>query len=325
VLAWIYRQPLILLPVTALAWSGNFVVGRLVHGSVPPIGLAFWRWLIALAIIAPFGWRHVQRDLPELVRNWRIVLALSISGVAVFNTLVYIGLRTTTAINALLLQSVMPIMIFVFAFLLFRQAPRLVQVAGLALSLAGVAVVLTDGHPAALLATPVDSGELWVLVAVVSYALYSALLHRRPAVHPLSLLLATFLVGAVALLPAYLTESLSGTPIRWSGETLLAIGYVGVFPSVIAYFCFNRGVELVGAARAGQFIHLMPVFGAVLSFVFLGERLQTFQGIGAVLIGTGIGVAAIRRADRARRSHQASVDPASGAQDDESAASADQR
>lgn len=291
----IYRKPFVLLPLAAFAWSGNFVVGRLVNNTITPIELAFWRWIVALLLVLPFALRHLHRDRAILLHNWRIMLLLSITGVALFNTLVYFGLRSTTVLNGLLMQSVVPVLIFVLAFLLFREQPRASQLAGLFLSLVGVMVVLTQGNPLAVLNNRLNVGDLWVFAAALCYALYSTLLRRRPPVHALSFLAVTFMVGSLALLPAYLAEALTrSAAMSWSGEAVLAIGYVGVFPSVLAYFCFNRGVELVGAARAGQFFHLMPVFGGVLSFLLLGEGLHLFQAVGATLIGLGIVVASYR-------------------------------
>ena len=288
VLSWIYASGPLLLCVAVLGWSGNFVVGRLVGGQVPPVQLALARWVIAGAILLPFAWRHLRADARRLRRHWRVLTVLSVTGVAVFNTLVYRGLETTTAVNGLLLQSVCPVLIIVVTALLHREPPRAVQLVGLVVSLAGVWLVITRGEPFGGLGLRVTVGDLWILLAVASYAVYTVALRSRPPVHPLSLLVVTFGAGALVLLPFAAVEVAGGRTIPLTPGALGAVAYVAVIPSIVSYACFNRGVELIGGARAGQFLHLMPVFGAVLAFVFVGERLWWFHLVGAAIIAAGL-------------------------------------
>ncbi len=288
ILARLYHQPWILLTLAPLFWSGNFVVGRAVHGSVPPIGLAFWRWLVGALLLAGLALPHLRRDLPALRRHWALILVLAVVGIAAFNTLVYIGLNTTTAINALLLQSTMPVMIVVLSFLFFREPVSPSLATGITISLAGAAVIIARGEWSVLADLSLNRGDLWVFGAVVCYAFYAVLLRRRPTLHPLSFLTATFALGALLLFPFYLAETLLGRPMGFDLVTTLAVAYVAVFPSILAYLCFNRGVDLAGASRAGLFIHLMPVFGSLLAMAFLGERFRWFHGAGMVLILGGI-------------------------------------
>jgi drug/metabolite transporter (DMT)-like permease len=182
-------------------------------------------------------------------------------------------------------------MIVVFSFLLFREAVSARQMIGIALSLAGAAIIIGHGDPLALLRISLNRGDLWVIAAVASYAIYSALLRKRPVIHPLSFLATTFLAGALMLAPFYAWESWSGRLVSLDTPTLTAIGYVAIFPSILAYLCFNRGVELVGANRAGLFVHLMPVFGSLMAVLFLGERLEPFHGAGILFILAGIAIA----------------------------------
>jgi drug/metabolite transporter (DMT)-like permease len=285
---WFWRSPYFLLVFTVLAWSGNFVVGRAVHASVPPIALAFWRWFGALVLVIFFAWPHLRRDWPVLWRHRWSLLLLSAFGVAAFNTCIYLGLQTTTAINALLLQSVMPVAIFAASFALFGERVGLAQLLGLVVSLVGVVVIISHGDPLALAELGLNRGDAWVVAAVVAYALYSALLRRRPAVHPLSLVASTFAIGTAILLPLAIGERLAGRTAVLEPATFLAIGYVAVFPSLLAYLAYNRGVELIGANRAGQFVHLMPAFGSLLAVLFLGETFHLFHAAGLALIATGI-------------------------------------
>lgn len=276
-----------------LAWSGNFVLGRAVSAAVPPVALAFWRWAGAFSLVVGFAWPHLRRDLPVLRESRRELLWLSGLGVATFNTLVYIGLGTTTAINALLMQSTMPLLILLCSFLLFRERVGRAQMVAVAVSLLGVVAIVARGSLAALRELSFAPGDGWVFLAVVSYALYSVLLRRRPRVHPLSFLAATFALGTAMLVPVYAWEHLFVEPLRLTPVSLGAIAYVAVIPSLLAYLCFNRAVELVGANRAGQYLHLMPVFGSLLAAVFLGEMLQGYHLAGGVLIGAGIGLATL--------------------------------
>jgi drug/metabolite transporter (DMT)-like permease len=291
----LYDRPYILLALAALFWSGNFVLGRAVSEAVPPIALAFWRWFGGALLIAPFALGHTRRDWPVIRRHWRIVLLLSFLGVAVFNTLVYTGLGQTTAINGLLMQSTQPVIIIAFTFVLFRETVRPLQIVAVALSLLGVLTIILRGDPRTLGTIGLNSGDLIIFTAVISYAAYTALLRRRPPIHPFSFLLVTFGAGAAMLLPLYVAEGLGGRPLEFTPVALAAIAYVCIFPSILAYLCYNRGVELVGANRAGHFFHLMPVFGSILAISFLGERFQVYHAIGIVLIVAGIGLAARRR------------------------------
>lgn len=290
----LHHAPVLLLCIAVLGWSGNFVVGRLVGGTVPPVGLAFTRWVLAFLVLLPFGHRLLRRDLPVLRRHARLVGVLAVTGITVFNTFVYIGLTTTTAVNGLLLQSVGPLLIVALAALFFRDHPTRAQLLGLAVSLIGVWIVVSRGDVLRG-RFAVGTGELWILAAVVSYAVYTCLLRARPPVHPVSLLLATFGIGALGLAPFAIAEWLGGHRMPATGGALAAVLYVALVPSIVSYFCWNRGVELLGPGRAGQFIHLMPVFGAVLAFVVLGEALQPFHLVGAAIIGAGILLASRQR------------------------------
>jgi drug/metabolite transporter (DMT)-like permease len=294
--ARLWRSPYLLLTLTPLFWSGNFIVGRAVHASIPPVALAFWRWFGALILVIGLALPHLRRDWPILLRHWRMMLVLSALGVSAFNTFVYLGLQSTTAINALLLQSAMPAFILLCSFAVFGERAGPAQLGAILLSLAGVVTIATQGEPLSLVELRLNRGDAWVLAAVIAYAIYSVLLRRRPTVHAVSFLGATFLLGTAILLPFYLAEIAGGATARTEPATFLAILYVAVFPSLLAYLFYNRGVELIGANRAGQFVHLMPAFGSLLAVLFLGESFRLFHAAGIALIGAGILLAARRRA-----------------------------
>jgi drug/metabolite transporter (DMT)-like permease len=292
----IYDRPYLLLIIAIICWAGNFVVGRAVNGLVPPVGLAFWRWLGSTLVIAAFAVPRLRQDWPVVRSQIRIVLLLSLLGIAIFNTLIYTGLQYTTAINASLMQSAQPVVIIILSFLLFRDTVTTRQMVAVAISLVGVMTIITRGDVAVLRALSLNAGDLIVLVAVLSYASYTTLLRRRPRIHPLSFLFVIFSIGTVMMLPLYLWEGLAGHPMRLNLVTLGAVGYVVFFPAILAYFCYNRGVELIGANRAGHFFHLQPVFGTLLAMLFLGEQFQLFHAVGMALILSGIGLATFSRA-----------------------------
>lgn len=286
--ARLWRTAWLLMLAPPLFWSGNFVLGRGIRADIPPVALAFWRWAMAFAVALPFAWPHLRADLPVLRRHWRMTLLLSALGVAAFNTMIYTGLTRTTALNAILLQSAMPLAILLCVLALYRERAGGREIAGIAVSMLGVAAIAGEGSWETLAALRLNPGDLWVIGAVFAYALYSALLRHRPAVHPLSFLLASFALGAVMLVPFYAAELAQGRHIVWGIPAVAAIFYVAVFPSFIAYLAYNRGVELIGAGRAGQFVHLMQVFGTVLAVVFLGERFRLYHAAGIGLIAVGL-------------------------------------
>src|SRR5512139_234223 len=205
----------LLLAIAALLWSGNFVIGRAVAGRVPPVALAFWRWAVALAVLLPLAWRPLRAAAPVLLRSWRILVPLGVLGVGNFNLLVYVGLNETSATNALLLNSACPAFILAISVAagLGRASPR--QLAGIAVSLAGVVTIVTRGAPAAVLSVSFARGDLWVLAAVLSWAVYTILLARRPAgVPPLALLAALVAVGLLWIAPFYAWEHARGARLH---------------------------------------------------------------------------------------------------------------
>jgi drug/metabolite transporter (DMT)-like permease len=292
----IWNSAWTLLVLANLFWAGNIVLGRAVAGVVPPVALAYWRWTGAFIVAIGFAWPHLKQDLPTLLRHWRMMLLLSATGIATYNTLSYLGLGSTTALNVLLLQSAGPLVIIVWAFALFRERPTPWQAAGVAVSLLGVATIAAHGSLRTLLALHLNRGDVWILVAMVIYGIYAAMFRRRPQTHPMSFLVATMGIGSMMILPFYLWEYAAGARIHGGPPAWAAMAYIAVFPSFIAYLFFNRGIELVGASRAGQSWHLMPLFGSVLAVLFLGEAFRPYHAAGIALIGAGIVLASIKPA-----------------------------
>ncbi|HJS10507.1 DMT family transporter [Sphingopyxis sp.] len=286
---WSRAYPL--LSMTALFWAGNSIVGRAARELVPPAALSFWRWTFALALLLPLAWPHLKRDWPVLRAHWPIMAILGALGIGAFNTLLYTGLQTTTALNSMLIQSAQPALILMVGGLVMRDRTSARQVAGVLVSLAGVLIVVSRGDLALLLALRLNSGDAIIAFAVLLWALYSVLLRKRPPVHPLSFLAASIMVGLVVIAPVYLAEIASGRLIVPETGSALAIAYVSIFPSFLAYLFFNRGVELIGSAATAQYMNVMPLMGAGLAMLFLGEALHLFHVAGLALVLAGIWVA----------------------------------
>jgi drug/metabolite transporter (DMT)-like permease len=281
-------SPYLLLTLANLFWAGNWIVGRGMRADVPPIALSFWRWIIALACLLPLAWPYLRRDRAVLVAGWRSLAVLGILGTCLYNALTYLGLQQTEAINGLLLNSFIPIVIVALAWAVHGKRLRGGEAVGIAASFAGVLTIVARGDPRNLLLLTLNIGDIWILLSVVAWAVYTLLLPKRPAAHPLSFLFAIAAIGVVATLPIYLWEIASGRHINHSVGAWLAIGYAGVFPAFLGFIFWNKGVEQVGASKAGLFIHLMPAFGILLAAIFLGERLLSFHFAGIALIFGGI-------------------------------------
>jgi drug/metabolite transporter (DMT)-like permease len=283
-----------LLVVANLFWAGNIVLARGMAGHVPPVALAYWRWTGAFVVAVGFAWPRLKTDLPVMMRHWKTMLALSATGIACYNTMSYIGLTSTTALNVLLLQSASPLIIIVWAYLLFRESPTPRQTLGVLVSLAGVATIAGHGSWEVLVHLRLNRGDIWVLAALVISGFYFASLRRRPAVHPLSFLVAAMGLGSLMMLPFMVWEFAAGARILGGLPSYLGIAYTAVFPSFVAYLFFNRGVELIGAGPAGQSMHLMPLFGSVLAVLFLHEQFQAYHVFGIVMIAAGILLASFK-------------------------------
>jgi len=293
-LARLWRSGPALLSFTMLFWAGSVIVGRAAAPLVPPVLFTLLRWTGALLIVAPLAWRHLPGDLPRLwARKWTTLL-LAVLGVCAYNILVYQGLHSTTAVNALLLQSVMPLAILLANLALFQDRPRPIQVAAIGVSILGVLVIAAQGSLDTLRHLRVNPGDALVLLAIAAFAVYSSVLRRRPAVHPFSFLAATFAIGVAVLAPLALAEHAAGARLVPSLPAWGAILYAVVFASFLATLFYNRGVELVGAARAGQFNHLQPVFGTLLAVAVLGEALHPYHAAGIALIAAGLVLAGRR-------------------------------
>jgi drug/metabolite transporter (DMT)-like permease len=283
----------LLLAVANLLWSGNWIAGRALRDAFDPVSLNFWRWVIAALVLAPFALPALRGKGALLRQNAGILLVLSLTGIAVFQTLVYLGLRTTTAVNAVLINSSIPLFILLCSWLIERERASPRQIAGMLVSLAGILVILSRGSPAALLELEVHAGDAWILLAMPVWGLYSVLLKRRPAeLGALEFLFVISLAGVLMLAPLAAFQASVKPP---TAAEALGVLYMGLFASVVAFICWNRGVALAGANAAGFTVHLLPAFGTLLAILFLGETFAGFHAAGIATILAGVLLATFRR------------------------------
>lgn len=286
---------LVLLVMPPLLWAGNFIVGRGVRDEVSPLMLVFGRHLLACACLLPFCWTTLRRDGHLFWQARGILVRTAVSGMLLFNLLVYVGLQSTSANNALLFNSAIPVLIALLSLVLFKERTKRTQLCGLAISLAGIVVIVSHGRFDELLQLRFASGDLWVLAAVVGFALYSIWLRELPAsLNRLGVVCVQCLVITVLLLPAMLWEVATQRSALPDASGMAAIAYVAVGGAIFATLFYAQAVRTVGPARAALCIHLIPVFGACLSAVLLGERIHGYQLIGMALIIGGLLLSAMR-------------------------------
>jgi drug/metabolite transporter (DMT)-like permease len=284
----LFDAPYLLLSLTSLFWAGNIVLGRYAAGHVPPVALAFIRWCGAFLILIAFAWPFLKRDWPKIREHLGIMLILTLAGITIYNSMAYWGLQYTQAINALLITSAHPLLVAGWAFILYRERLTVWQTIGIALSLAGVLTILTRGDLSALRDVRFNIGDVVFFSAQIIYSFYATLIKSRPNIHPISFLAFTIGAGAVMLSPIYAAEVAAGITFTLDLKAFLILAYITVFPSLLAYLFFNRGIELIGPNRSAPFYHLIPIFGSSLAIVFLGERPELFHAAGYALVLAGI-------------------------------------
>ncbi len=286
---------IMLLVLTTMCWAGNHITGRWMAGvgqPVPPGGLSVVRWLIAALVLAPFAWRHVVADWPAMKEKPGALLFLGLFGGAGFSVLQYYALRYTTAVNVGVMNSVCPALIILAGGLIFRDRVWPAQLGGVAISLLGVLVILMRGDPLVLAQLTFSLGDVLALLNMGVFAIYSACLRMRPQISGYSFLFAMSLIAAAGSLPVAIVETATGDVLSATWPTLVAVLYTALFTSVVAYLSWNAGVATLGPQRAGAFLHLVPLFGAGMSMLLLGEQPQPFHAVGLLLIIAGVSFAA---------------------------------
>jgi len=270
-------------------WSGNFIVARELNQSVPPISLAFWRWLVAVIVLFPFAFRSLVTEWAILKKSLAYLSVTAFLGVTVFNTLLYFGGQTTTAINLSLISITSPIFIVIYARLFLSEALTLYKVTGIILVVAGVVWLITHGNPSSLLSLTFVIGDLWMLVGAIVFAIYSILIIKKPAqISIWAFQLSTFMLGLVFLLPFFVWEHLLVTQAIFDAGAIYSILYLGVFASLFAFVLWHQSILIIGVSKAGITYYTLPLFSGVLAWFLLDENIGMVHFTSGVLIVSGI-------------------------------------
>ncbi|WP_105414744.1 DMT family transporter [Neorhizobium sp. T25_27] len=286
-----HKKAYLSLVIATLAWGGNAVAGKLAVGHVSPMMLTFWRWFFAVAIIFAISVPQFIKDWPVVRKNLPILLFLGVVGYVVFNAALYTAVNYTTAINVTVEQAVIPMLIFVINFALFRMKVSWAQILGFTLTLLGGIITAIHGDLSALVTLTVNFGDAIMMIAVVAYAVYTVALRWRPKIDWRTLMAVPAFFAMVFSLPLVFWEYSADRLIWPDAEGWVVVLYTGIFASLIAQVLYIKGVEEIGANRAGLFINLVPVFGTLLSVAIIGESLQLFHVVALALALGGIAIA----------------------------------
>ncbi|MGB3387477.1 MAG: DMT family transporter [Pseudaminobacter sp.] len=286
-----HRTAYLILLLTMLLWAGNVIAGKLAVGHVSPMLLAMLRWGLALPILLAIGFRRLPRDMEVLRRHLPYLLLMGVLGFTIYSVAMYCALLYTSAINISIEQGGMPLLVFAASFVLFRTRVGLAQFVGFTLSFAGVMLTALHGDFRRLFSLEMNFGDALMLVAVVSYGLYTAGLRLKPDLHWSSLMAALCVGGFVSAIPFAVAEAALGSMILpdWQGWAIIA--FVVLFPSILSQILYIRAVEMIGANRAGLFVNFMPLWGALLSVLILGEAVHLYHAVALTMVLGGIMIA----------------------------------
>ena len=287
----------IFLILATLFWSGNFIVGKAASlFEIPPFTLNFYRWTFAWLILAPFTLKEIFKKKSYILNNIKLILILGITSITVFNSIVYYSLNFTQVISGVLMISTIPVMIIFFCWVFKIEKTNFYQILGVLFSLMGVVVIVTNADVNKLLNLNFNKGDLWMVVAMLSWAMYSALLRKKKfKLSQISLLQTIISAGLILLLPAYLIEMALGYRVNIHLPFILTLTYVVLFPGLASFFFWIKGISIIGSNRSGIFLHLMPIFSTIMAMLIFKEKFMIFHLIGAILIVAGIILSSKRR------------------------------
>ena len=280
----------IFLVLATLFWSGNFIVGKAASlFEIPPFTLNFYRWTFAWLILAPFTLPEIIKKKNYILDNVRLIVILGITSITIFNSIVYYSLNFTQVISGVLMISTIPVMIIFFCWLFKIEKTNIYQVSGVIFSLLGVFVIITKADLKILTNLNFNKGDLWMVVAMFSWAMYSALLRKKKfELSQLTFLQIIISAGLVFLLPAYLIEIALGYKLNIHLPFILTLSYVVLFPGLASFIFWIKGISIIGSNRSGIFLHLMPIFSATLAILIFNESFMQYHLIGTILIIIGI-------------------------------------
>jgi drug/metabolite transporter (DMT)-like permease len=276
--------------LAAFIWSGNFIVARAVNKEIPPISLNFYRWLIASLVILPFALKTFQSEWKLVRRSWHYLFWISLTGIALFNTFVYVGAHYTSAINlALIGTTSSPIMSVLFAHIFLKEKIGWMKLAGMIVCIVGVLFLLAKGDFQNLVHLEFSEGDLWVLLAAFCFAIYNTMVKKKPAgISPVNFLFIIFSFGTLLVLPFFIWEMSHSAPVVWNGPLVGSILYLGIAASVICFLIWNKAIRLLGAGRTALFGNLIPVFSSIEAAFFLHEDFTWVHITSMLIVFLGI-------------------------------------
>ena len=278
------------LTFAALFWSGNFIVGKFATlFEVPPLTLNFLRWVMVWFILIPFTIKEILAKKDYIKKNFFTIGLMGILSISTFNSVVYFALNFTQVINAVLMLAAIPPMIIIFSSVMQIEKTNIFQLSGLFLSIIGVGTIISNADIQKIISLSFNKGDIWMLVCVLSWSLYSTLLKKNKfELSQFSLIQIMVSVGLIFLVPQFLYEQSIGLEIKINKASIFILLYVVIFPAIAAYYCWQKAIELIGPNRSSMFIQLMPLFSALLAIIIFKERFQSFHFIGATFIISGI-------------------------------------
>ena len=286
-----------LLVLTTIFWSGNFIVGKAATiYDIPPFSLNFFRWLFAGIILLPFTFKEIVLKKNYIKENVGLFIILGITSITVFNSIVYYSLYFTQVITGVLMISTIPIWIILISSLLKIEKTNIYQIFGILLSLIGVIAIVTKSDLNVIKGLEFNKGDLSIIIAMFSWAIFSTLLKKKKLeVSQITLLQVVIIFGLIFLTPIYIIELLLGNYIILDKPFFLTLAYVVIFPGLLSFLFWIKGISVIGANRSGIFLHLMPIFGSVFAIIIFKEKIMFYHLIGAMFIIFGIRISNIKK------------------------------
>ena len=280
----------LLLTLSVFFWAGNFIVGKFATlFEIPPLTLNVFRWISVWFILIPFTYKEIFMNIAYIKKNFLVISFMGVITISTFNSVVYFALNYTQVINAVLVLAAIPALTIILSSLMKIEKTNLFQIFGLFLSITGIGAIISNGELQRIISLNFNKGDLWMLVCVLSWALYSTLLKKyQLKISQFSLIQLMVSVGILFLIPQFFYEQSIGLDVNFNKAFFLILFYVVIFPAIAAYYCWQKGVEIIGPNRATMFIQLMPLFSAVMAIIIFNEKFELYHFAGAIFIVTGI-------------------------------------
>ena len=280
----------VLLVLATLFWSGNFIVGKFATlFQIPPLSLNVFRWISVWLILMPFTYKEIYNNLPSIKKNWLVISFMGVITISTFNSVVYFALNYTQVLNAVLVLAAIPAATIVFSSLMKIERTNIFQIFGLLLSILGIGSIISNGDIQKIVSLNFNKGDVWMLVCVIAWALYSTLLKKNKFKFSQFCLIQLMVsAGIIFLIPQLFYEKYIGLELNFNKAFFIILFYVVVFPAIAAYYCWQKGVTIIGPNRASMFIQLMPLFSAIMAIIIFNEKFELYHFAGAFFIVTGI-------------------------------------